>query len=69
MTNTFCPLNPELDEEIHMNSAMGTWPIAAPGQFTGELIISNWRWCRCEGYDLMAAKDAVQVFYPDTARL
>lgn len=69
MTNTFCPLNPELDEEIHMSMAMGTWPIAAPGQYTGELIISNFRWCRCHGSDVMAAREVEQVFYPDAVRL
>lgn len=57
--NPVCTLNPVHDEDVHMNMAKGTWPVAVLGQYTGELVITNVRSCLC-GND-----DGLQVFYQD----
>jgi hypothetical protein len=68
MLNTFCPLNLAQDEQIHMNMAGGTWPVAMFGEYTGELIISNYRFCLCEMERVVMseyATSAERVFYPE----
>jgi len=47
MTNKFCPLNEVPDEQVHMNLHHGSWPIATVGAYTGELVVTNYRWCSC----------------------
>lgn len=64
MTNTFCPLNTDPDEDVHVNMAMGSWPITVIGKFTGKPVITNYRWCSCELTGLSYSQGGeMQVFY------
>jgi hypothetical protein len=45
--NTYCALNTDPQEDVHMNMQAGTWPIASLSPTTGELVITNTRKCSC----------------------
>jgi hypothetical protein len=64
VVNNFCPLNDAAGEEIHRNLQHGSWPIAVVGEYTGKLVITNWRWCSCESTGLPYVQGReIQIFY------
>jgi hypothetical protein len=58
MDYTVCADNPY--EPVHSNMQAGTWPVAITSPTTGQLVITNHRYCRCGNWD-----KGYQVFYQD----